>query len=75
MIPLHLKKHTILRNGDAIVYNRNGNNAIGIGTFGGSNAHQDKALASGSVYFAQIVNPTTIKLYETLRITQVVLAQ
>ena len=54
-----------LRSGDAIVYSRNGNNAIGIGTFGGSNTHQDKALASGSVYFAQVVNTTTIKLYET----------
>ena len=54
-----------LRNGDAIVYSRNGNNAIGVGTFGGSNDHQDKALASGSVYYAQVVNTTTIKLYET----------
>ena len=54
-----------LRDGDALVYSRNGNNAIGIGTFGGSNTHQNKALASGSVYFAQVVNTTTIKLYET----------
>ena len=54
-----------LRNGDAIVYNRNGNNALGVGTFGGSNAHQDLQLNSGSVYYAQIVNTTTIKLYET----------
>ena len=54
-----------LRNGDAIVYSRNGNNAIGVGTFGGSNDHQDRALASGSVYYAQVVNTTTIKLYET----------
>jgi hypothetical protein len=59
-----LKPHN-LRNGDAIVYNRNGNNALGVGTFGGSNAHQDLRLNSGSVYYAQIVNSSTIKLYET----------
>ena len=59
------KKPHNLRNGDAVVYSRNGNNAIGIGTFKGSNSHQDKALASGSVYFAEVVNTTTIKLYET----------
>jgi hypothetical protein len=59
-----LKSHN-LRNGDAIVYNRNGNTAIGVGTFGGSNAYQNLDLNSGSVYYAQIVNSSTIKLYET----------
>jgi len=59
-----LKPHN-LRNGDAIVYNRNGNNAIGVGTFGGSNAYQNLDLNSGSVYYAQVVNSSTIKLYET----------
>jgi len=62
---ISFKKPHNLRNGDAIVYNRNGNNAIGIGTFGGSNTHQNKALASGSVYYAEIVNSQSIKLYET----------
>jgi len=54
-----------LRNGDAIVYSRNGNNSIGVGTFGGSNTHQDLSLNSGSVYFAELVNNTSIKLYES----------
>ena len=54
-----------LRNGDAIVYNRNGNNSIGVGTFGGSNTHQDLSLNSGSVYYASLVNTTSIKLYES----------
>ena len=54
-----------LRNGDAVVYNRNGNNSIGVGTFGGSNTHQNLSLNSGSVYYAELVNTTTIKLYDS----------
>ena len=54
-----------LSNGQAIVYNKNGNNPVSIGTFGQSNTDQNKTLQSGSVYYAQIVNPTTIKLYQT----------
>ena len=52
-------------NGDAIVYNRNGNDALGIGTFGGSNIGLGKSLSSGSVYYTEVVNSTTVKLYET----------
>jgi hypothetical protein len=52
--------------GDAIVYNRNGNNAVGVGTFGGSNADTGTVLNSGSVYYTQVVNSTTVKLYPTL---------
>ena len=58
------KNHN-LRNGDKIVYNRNGNAEIGIGTFGGVNNQQTSTLHSGSAYFAEIVNTSTIKLYET----------
>ena len=54
-----------LSNGQAIVYNKNGNDPVSIGTFGQSNTDQNKTLQSGSVYYAQIVNPTTIKLYQT----------
>lgn len=54
-----------LRNGDRVVYSRNGNPALGIGTFGGSNAHQDKALSSGSVYYAEVVNSTSIKIFDS----------
>ena len=53
-------------NGDAVVYNRNGNNAVGVGTFGGSNADTGTTLNSGSVYYTQVVNSTTVKLYPTL---------
>ena len=54
-----------LSNGQAIVYNKNGNNPVSIGTFGGLNTDQNLTLQSGSVYYSQIVNPTTIKLYQT----------
>ena len=54
-----------LTNGQPIVYNRNGNDAVSIGTFGGLNTDQNKTLQSGSVYYPEIVNPTTIKLYQT----------
>jgi len=54
-----------LSSGDAIIYNRNGNSAVGVGSFGGSNADLGTTLSSGSVYYAQVVNGTTIKLYES----------
>ena len=54
-----------LSNGQPIVYNRNGNNPVSIGTFAGLNTDQNKTLQSGSLYYPQIVNPTTIKLYQT----------
>ena len=54
-----------LEDGDAIVYNRNGNTAIGIGSYGGSNASTGNTLISGSVYYAEVVNSTNIKLYQS----------
>jgi len=54
-----------LVDGDSIVYNRNGNTAIGIGTFGGSNAITGQTLVSGSVYYAGVDNSTTIRLYQS----------
>ena len=52
-----------LTDGDGVVYNRNGNTAIGIGTFGGSNNPTGNTLISGSVYYAGVENATSIKLY------------
>ncbi len=54
-----------LREGDAIVYNRNGNSPVGVGSFGGNNNYLGDDLSSGSVYYAEIVNTSTIKLYPT----------
>ena len=58
------KPHS-LKTGEAIVYNPNGNNALGIGDFKGSNTHQGTALGNGSVYYASVVNSTTIRLFNS----------
>ena len=52
--------------GQPVVYNRNGNDPIGIGSFGQSNINQLATLSSGSVYYVEVVNNNSIKLYETL---------
>ena len=59
-----LNNHNLV-NGQSVVYNRNGNDPVSIGTFGGLNSDQNRTLQSGSVYFTEIVNPKTIKLYQT----------
>ena len=60
-----------LSSGDEIIYNRNGNNAIGVGVR--TTAYQDGinlitglTLNNGSVYVAEVVNNKSINLYETL---------
>jgi len=55
-----------LQDGTPIVYNRNGNEPLGIGTFGASNTDQGRYLSNGSVYYPEIVNTSTIKLYNTI---------
>ena len=55
-----------LKNGEALVYNSNGNDGVGISTlFKGLNTDQDLNLVTGSVYFPEIVNNSTIKLYNS----------
>ena len=52
--------------GDKIVYNKNGNLPIGIGDFGGSNTDQGKYLSNGAIYYPEIINSKSIRLYNTL---------
>ncbi len=54
------------RNGDGVVYNRNGNDPLGLSTISGNDNDQGYTLSSGSVYYVQVVNNSTIKLYQTL---------
>ena len=51
--------------GTRLVYDPNGNNEVGIGSFGGSNTDQGEYLISGAVYYPRIVNTSSIQLYKT----------
>jgi hypothetical protein len=54
-----------LPRGESIIYNNRGNQSIGAGEAGGDNFGQGD-LANGGVYFADPINNTTIRLFETL---------
>ena len=49
--------------GEEVVYRTNGNPALGIGTFAGSNADQNRFLVENTRYIAEFVNAQTIRLY------------
>jgi hypothetical protein len=57
------KNHNLI-NGQPIVYNSNNSNAIGIGTFGGSNLNQSKTLINGATYYPKVINDVTVEIYE-----------
>ena len=59
-----LESHNF-KDGEEIVYKANGNTPIGVGTFQGSNANQERYLINNSSYFAKVVNNTTIRLYQS----------
>lgn len=59
-----LNEHKLL-DGEQIVYDPNGNQPLGIGTYLQSNANQDDFLVTGSVYYPKVINPKTIYLYKT----------
>ena len=51
--------------GEEVVYRTNGNPALGIGTFAGSNADQNRFLVENTKYIAEFVNSKTIRLYNS----------
>jgi len=53
-------------NGDKILYDRNGNNPVGVSSYLGSNLDLGTTLSSESAYYAEVVDTTSIKLYPTL---------
>ena len=59
------RPHNLL-NGEALIYDKNENSPIGIGTSGGSNTDQNRFLSDGSVYYAQVVGISSIKLYDNI---------
>jgi hypothetical protein len=52
-----------LKTGQPIVYDSGRSPNIGIGSFRGSNADQQKYLRTNAVYYAQVINDKTIQLY------------
>jgi len=52
-------------NGEAVVYKTNGNPPLGIGTFLGSNADQNRFLLEDARYFVKVLNSKTVRLFET----------
>ena len=59
------RPHNLL-NGEALIYDKNDNSPLGIGVSGGSNLDQSKFLSDGSVYYAEVVGISSIKLYDNL---------
>ena len=60
-----IKNHN-LRTEEALVYDANKNDPIGIGSYKLSNTNQERYLEDGGVYYPQIVNNSTIKLFNNL---------
>ena len=59
-----LNEHKLL-DGEEIVYDPNGNQPLGVGTYQQSNANQDDFLVTGSVYYPKVINPKTVYLFKT----------
>jgi hypothetical protein len=59
-----LENHNLV-NGQAIVYKSNGNTPLGIGTFQGSNADQNRYLIDNSKYYVRVLNNKTVRLYQS----------
>ena len=53
-----------LENGEPLVYDNNGHDSIGVGTFAGSNTAQNKTLVNGNTYYPQVVGVSSVYLYE-----------
>lgn len=60
-----VSNHNLIK-GDAIVYDSNKNNSIGVGSYKASNLNQLKYLVNGGIYYPEIINNTSIKLYQNL---------
>ena len=60
-----ISNHNLVK-GEPIVYDSNKNNSIGVGSYKSSNLNQLKYLVNGGIYFPEIINNTSIKLYNNL---------
>lgn len=55
-----------LKNGDLLIYNRNNNPELGIGSYKQSNLDQQKTLINKSIYYSKVINDRTIQLYQNI---------
>jgi hypothetical protein len=60
-----VSNHNLIK-GEPIVYDSNKNNSIGIGSYKASNLNQLKYLVEGGIYYPEIINNTSVKLYQNL---------
>ena len=60
-----LTVHNLL-SGEPLLYDRNTNNAVGVGSYLGSNLNSGTTLNEESTYYPEVIDTTTIKLYSTL---------
>lgn len=63
---ISFKKNHNFKNGEPIIYKKNGNPAIGIGSFGNSNLDSGSYLQDGRIYYTKVINNTTIQIYPSL---------
>jgi len=51
------------KNGQQVVYNPNGNDPLGLGTYSGGNFNQNLSLVNGASYYVEVINNKTVQLY------------
>jgi len=60
-----LDNHNLV-SGEPLIYDNNSNDSVGIGTYLGSNLNLGTTLKKDTLYYPEVVNATTVKLYATL---------
>ena len=55
-----------ITSGEPLVYDKNGNNALGVGTYLSGNLNYGTKLNDGATYYAEVVDTSTLRLYPTL---------
>ncbi len=55
-----------LKDGDSLIYNRNNNPELGIGTYKQSNLNQQRTLINKGSYYVKVINEKTIQLYQNI---------
>ena len=59
-----IKPHNLV-SGQALIYDRNKNTQLGIGTFKGSNLSDTESLIDGQPYWPEVIGLSTVRLYKS----------